>query len=74
MSSPTQNVVNNIPKLAHYVKSVQIQSFFGPEKNPYLDTFHLVAITQIRTINPAGEHGQTFECKKPNVSLTFFSL
>ena len=61
MSSPTQNVANNIPKLVHFVKSVQIRSFFelntgknGPEKNPYLDTFHLVAITQIRTINPVG--------------------
>ena len=44
----------NLVQLLHYVKSVQMRTFFwsecgkiGPEKTPYLDNFHAVLINEI---------------------------
>ena len=49
---------NNFNYLSHCVKSVQIRSFlwsekgkYGPEKTPYLDTFHVVIYLFEKAIN-----------------------
>ena len=55
----------------HYLKIVQIRSIFwsvfspntgkyGPEKNPYLDTFHAVKVTLfiLKEFIPNFDHGQ----------------